>query len=60
MGSIKKICMYQGILSQISAFFIDIVGGGKKSEYKDETSVAKRGDPNSAHPGGYSQRDTVS
>ena len=46
--------MYGGIFPEITAFSIDVVGGGKQGETEYERSVAERGDPDGAHPGGYS------
>ena len=58
--SSKKICMYQGVIAKVSAFGIDIVGGGEESEAENKAGVTDGRNPNRAHPGGYSQRDASS
>ena len=46
--------MYRGIFSEVTAFSIDVVEGGKQSGTKYESGITERSDPDSVHPGGYS------
>ena len=52
--------MNWGVVTQIPSLGVNVVGGGTEGETKDQTSVAERRNPNRAHPGGYSQRDSSS
>ena len=36
----------------------DVVGGGEEGDKEDETSITDGRNPDWAHPGGYSRRDT--
>ena len=58
--SSKKICMDRGILTKVTSFGVDVIGGGKEGDAKDKTGVTDGRNPNWVHPGGYSQRDTSS
>ena len=46
--------MHQGVITKVSAFGIDIVGGGEESEAENKAGVTDGRNPNRAHPGGYS------
>ena len=52
--------MYWGMFFEVSAFLVDIVGGAEQGNDEYKGSVATGRDPNRAHPGGYSQRDSTS
>ena len=52
--------MNRGVVAQILSLGVDVVRGGTESENEDETGVTDRRDPNRAHPGGYSRRDSSS
>ena len=46
--------MYRGMFLEVSAFFVDVVGGAEQGNGEYEGGIAKGRDPNRAHPGGYS------
>ena len=46
--------MYRGMFSEVSVFFIDIIGGAEQGDSEYKSSIAEGRDPNRAHPGGYS------
>ena len=52
--------MYRGVISEVTTFGVDVVGGGEEGETKYEAGVTERRNPNRAHPGGYSRRDATS
>ena len=52
--------MYRGVFSKVSAFRVDVVGGGEQGEAEYESGVAEGRNPDHVHPGGYSRRDTSS
>ena len=52
--------MYRRVISEVTAFGVDVVGGGEESETEYQASVAERRNPNRAHPGGYSRGDATS
>ena len=49
-----------GVVTKISTFGVDIVGGGEEGDTEDKASVADGRNPDRAHPGGYSRRDASS
>ena len=58
--SSKKICMYRGVITKVSSFGEDIIGGGEEGETEDKAGITDGRNPNRAHPGGYSRRDALS
>ena len=52
--------MNRGIITQVATLGVDVIGGGEEGDTEDETCVTDGRDPNRAHPGGYSRRDSSS
>ena len=52
--------MNRGVITQVATLGVDVVGGGKEGKTEDKAGVTDGRNPNRAHPGGYSRRDSTS